>query len=409
MSADRRPDAAATNPTAADPAVPGAASADPPAAATTEPSLPNSIPTVSADLNTTTAGTLPTEPLHLPAARGRAGTCPKCQAPVGAKDRYCEECGQEIGARRVALPRPVDEAGGQAGPSQCESCGGSDHDSDGYCRGCGQLRSQPDRFEADLGAVYLATDRGLSHSRNEDSVAAAVIDGPGGMPGTTVIVVSDGVSSSEDPQAASGAAVRAGVDGCLSALADGDSLEEAVYAGLIAATKAVRAIAKPNGHAPSCTYVSAIVRGYGTGRFEIAHANIGDSRAYWLRTESSASVCPPSQRLTKDDSYAQTLVDFGTDDETAMQHPRAHHLMRWLGADSGAEPAADSCVGTFTTTGPGVLLLCSDGLWNYRPGAGDLAAIATVAERMPAARELVEFALRSGGRDNITVALAPIT
>ncbi|WP_194813518.1 protein phosphatase 2C domain-containing protein [Nocardia sp. XZ_19_385] len=381
----------------------------PPDAAPTHPSLPDSIPTVSAELNPTTAGTVPTEPLPIPAERQRTTACPNCQAPVGVKDRYCEECGQEIGARRVALPRPVDEAGTPAGPSSCESCGGQDHDSDGYCRGCGQLRTQPDRFEADLGAVYVATDRGLSHARNEDSVAAAVIDGPGGIPGTTVIVVSDGVSSSEDPQAASGAAVRAGVDGCLSALADGDSPEEAVYAGLLAAIEAVRATAKPNGHAPSCTYVSAIVRGYGTGEFEIAHANIGDSRAYWLRTESSASVCRPSQKLTKDDSYAQTLVDLGTDEATAMQHPRAHHLMRWLGADSGAEPTADSCVGTFTTTGPGVLLLCSDGLWNYRPGANDLAVIATAAERMPAARELVEFALRSGGRDNITVALAPIT
>ncbi|MEV0251550.1 PP2C family serine/threonine-protein phosphatase [Nocardia sp. NPDC050712] len=381
-------------------------SADPPPdAAPATRSLPDSTPTVSADLTPTT---LPTEPLPIPEARRRTA-CPNCQAPVGVKDRYCEECGQEIGARRVALPRPVAEADAQAGPTVCESCGGQDHDADGYCRGCGQLRSQPDRFEADLGAVYLATDRGLSHARNEDSVAAAVIDAAGGIPGTTVIVVSDGVSSSEDPQAASGAAVRAGVDGCLGALADGDSLTEAVYAGLMAAIAAVRGVAKPNGQAPSCTYVSAIVRGYGTGEFEIAHANIGDSRAYWLRTEGSGATGRPSQRLTKDDSYAQTLVDFGTDDETAMQHPRAHHLMRWLGADSGADPSSDSCVGTFTTTGPGVLLLCSDGLWNYRPGAEDLAAIATAADRMPAARELVEFALRSGGRDNITVAVAPIT
>ncbi|GAB2661292.1 protein phosphatase 2C domain-containing protein [Nocardia goodfellowii] len=404
VSAERPPEpASAERP-------PERAYAGPPAPeAVTDPSLPDSIPTVSADLNPTTAGTLPTEPLHVPETRRRSTTCPNCQAPVGAKDRYCEECGQEIGARRVALPRPAGTAGAPAGPSICESCGGQDHDGDGYCRGCGQLRTQPDRVEADLGAVYVATDRGLSHARNEDSVAAAVLDGPGGMPVTTVIVVSDGVSSSEDPQAASGAAVRAGVDGCLGALADGRSAQEAVYAGLRAAIRAVRAIAKPNGHAPSCTYVSAIVRGYGTGEFEITHANIGDSRAYWLRTESPASVCPPSQRLTKDDSYAQALVDIGTDDETAMRHPRAHHLMRWLGADSGAEPTADSCVGTFTTTGPGVLLLCSDGLWNYRPRADDLAAIATAAERMPAARELVEFALRSGGRDNITVALAPIT
>nr|WP_232542240.1 protein phosphatase 2C domain-containing protein [Nocardia bovistercoris] len=295
--------------------------------------------------------------------------------------------------------------------ARCEGCGGS-FDHDGYCDGCGQLRPQPDRFDADLGAVCVVTDRGLSHARNEDSVAAAVLDGPDGAPAITVIAVSDGVSTSEDPQAASGAASRAGVEACLNALSEGRSAAEASFAGLAAAASAVREVAVVEGHAPSCTYVSAIVLGYGGDAVEITVANVGDSRAYWLRGDeppSAASRALASQRLTTDDSYAQALVDAGAmDEQAAMKDPRAHTLLRWLGADSGPKPWSDSCVRTFRTGGPGTLLLCSDGLWNYRPDPEGLAELIRGADAAEAARALADFAVRRGGSDNITVAVAPV-
>jgi serine/threonine protein phosphatase PrpC len=351
--------------------------------------------------------------------------CPECGAKVGVADRFCEACGRELGARRIALP----EADPTATPP-CAGCGGLRYDVDGYCAECGQLRPEPDRFEADLGAVYVATDRGIAHARNEDSVAAAVVEGAAGQPAATVIVVSDGVSTSEDPQAASGAAARAGVDACLIALGETCSAAEAVMAGLVAASQAVRDIAGPPGHAPSCTYVSAIVRGYGTDAVEIAVANVGDSRAYWLSSDGIAEPIAgapegdpavggpvssrpggnaPSRRLSVDDSWAQALVDAGAmDEESAMRDPRAHTLLRWLGADSEPIPWSDSCVKTLRTTGPGAVLLCSDGLWNYVSDPATLARMIGVAPTMDAARGLVEFALRSGGSDNITVALAPL-
>ncbi|WP_232839672.1 MULTISPECIES: phosphatase [Nocardia] len=355
--------------------------------------------------------TLSIEPSATTAARPQVKSgprCPGCDSVVAAADRFCESCGRELGARRIALPRSESPS-----EADCDSCGGGLYDADGYCRGCGQLRPQPDRFEADLGAVSVVTDRGLSHARNEDSVAAAVVDAADGGPEFTVIAVCDGVSTSEDPQAASGAASRAGVDAVLAALAEGRTPAEAAFAGLAGAARAVRAVAVREGHAPSCTYVSAILRGYGTDTAEITVANVGDSRAYWLNQDVSSSGSGwviASQRLTVDDSYAQALVDAGAmDEEAAMRDPRAHTLLRWLGADSGPKPWSDSCVRTFRTGGPGVLLLCSDGLWNYRPDAADLAALTTGADRMDVARRLVEFALRCGGSDNITVALAPVS
>ncbi|WP_054813676.1 serine/threonine-protein phosphatase [Nocardia arizonensis] len=330
--------------------------------------------------------------------------CPGCSYEVDAADRFCESCGRELGARRVALPtgEPLPDA-------RCDGCDGTAFDADGYCEGCGGLRPEPDRFEADLGTVCLVTDRGIAHARNEDAVAAAVLDEGDGA-STTVIVVSDGVSTSEDPQAASGAACRAGVEACVAALREGRDAAAASFAGLAAAAQAVREVAVVAGQAPSCTYVSAIVRGYGTHGVEITVANVGDSRAYWLRGEvSSGTRALASQRLTVDDSYAQALVDAGAMDErSAMNDPRAHTLLRWLGADSGPEPWSDSCVRTFRTGGPGLLLLCTDGLWNYRPDPAGLAGLAVDAETAVAARALVDFAMCSGGNDNITVALAPV-
>ncbi len=386
-------------------------SAAEPSAAPNPPDQPTS--TVSADVTpsvsaptTSPADTVPTMPLATPAAPPPTSPrCPDCQESVSVTDRYCEACGRELSARRVALPHPESES---APPRPCDACGAQQYDADGYCRGCGQLLAPRDRFEADLGAVCVATDRGIAHARNEDSVAAAVVDGAAG-PQTVVIVVCDGVSTSEDPQAASGTASRSGVDAALTALAEGRDAPDAALAGLAAAAQAVRDIAEDETHAPSCTYVSAIVRGYDADTVEITVANVGDSRAYWLVPAPGAPDIPPSQRLTVDDSWAQALVDAGAmDEQTAMKDPRAHTLLRWLGADSGERPWSDTCVRAFRTRGPGLLLLCSDGLWNYQPDAHGLAALATAAEPMRAARDLVEFALRSGGSDNITVALARV-
>ncbi|GAA5078976.1 PP2C family protein-serine/threonine phosphatase [Nocardia iowensis] len=330
--------------------------------------------------------------------------CPGCAEEVHRQDRFCENCGHELGGRRIALPNHD-----PGPPAACEGCGGLRYDADGYCADCGQLRGVPDRFEADLGAVAVVTDRGIAHARNEDAVAAAVLEGTGGLPATAVIAVADGVSTSANPQAASGAAARAGVDACRAALLDGLPAAEAAMAGLAAAAEAVRDVAVTDGHAPSCTYVSAVVQA-GQESTEITVVNVGDSRGYWLHADAPDDPRnPPSQRLTVDDSWAQALIDAGAmDEQAAMNDPRAHTLIRWLGADSPAKPWSDNCLRTLRTTGPGVLLLCSDGLWNYLSDATALAEVATSTAAAVAARELVEFALRCGGSDNITVAIVPV-
>jgi serine/threonine protein phosphatase PrpC len=91
----------------------------------------------------------------------------------------------------------------------------------------------------------------------------------------------------------------------------------------------------------------------------------------------------------------------------ALTSPHAHVVTRWVGADPAEAPPH---VATFEPPGPGVLLLCSDGLWNYQPEAAELASLAlprALTDPLGAAKELVQFAIESGGRDNITVVLAP--
>ena len=130
---------------------------------------------------------------------------------------------------------------------------------------------------------------------------------------------------------------------------------------------------------------------------------LGDSRAYWLTADPAGSV-----RLTKDDSIAEEIVAAGVASvDEAMASPQAHVITRWLGADL---PGPEPHVARFTPPGPGVVLICSDGLWNYRQEAADLAAMALPAaqtEPLPAAAGMVKFAVDQGGLDNITVAITP--
>ena len=263
-------------------------------------------------------------------------------------------------------------------------------------------------MEEDLGQVAGVSDRGLRHSRNEDAMHFAVADTEAGP--VAVAIVCDGVSSAPRPDEASWTAVNAGI----TLLAEGAERSEDPEAISLAAVKvagqALTELAGPDG-APASTYVSAVV-----GPQQITVCWLGDSRAYWLAANAAVPAGPHdtiditggSKRVTRDDSLAEEIVAAGlaTMDE-AMASPQAHVITRWLGADL---PEPQAHIEQFTPAGPGVLLLCSDGLWNYRPEAAELAAMAmpaALARPLDAAADLAKFALDSGGLDNITVVIIP--
>jgi serine/threonine protein phosphatase PrpC len=337
---------------------------------------------------------------------GEETTCPHCAAPAGLADRFCESCGGPLfevappQVHRVAIPR-----GGPSLQGPCTDCGNAGF-ADGYCTACGHRRVEPDRDEATLGVIALITDRGLHHARNEDAAAAGMLSVPdSGRPPAIAVAVCDGVSSSGEPQMASAAASKGGVEAMLAALAASGEPRAAVLAGLAeAASAAARAgTGVDPGNAPSCTYTAATVVTNARGHVQITVGNVGDSRAYWLPEPPA-----PARQLTLDDSVAQELMTAGASAESEFVLRGAHTITRWLGADAGATPWSETSVQTVTVDGPGSLLLCSDGLWNYLPDADDLARFCSGTDPMSAVRALTEHALEAGGQDNVTVVVVPI-
>jgi serine/threonine protein phosphatase PrpC len=262
-----------------------------------------------------------------------------------------------------------------------------------------------DHQEIDLRLMAGVTDRGLRHRQNEDAMELAVVpaaDGP-----VLVAVVCDGVSTSIRPAEASLAAAQAAAEVLRTAAQDGTDLTEASSAAVRSAESAVASLAESPGGVGSATFVSAVITSSAA-----TLCWLGDSRAYWLgapATPAPESPAPETaQRLTRDDSLAEEMVAAGLlPADEALSSPHAHVVTRWVGADPGE---ATPHVVTFEPPGPGVLMLCSDGLWNYQPDAGKLAELALPAaltNPLGAAQALVTFAIEAGGRDNITVVLAP--
>jgi PPM family protein phosphatase len=319
--------------------------------------------------------------------------CPDCGEPAEATDRYCENCGGSLQLRRTPAGGPI----GRVSADSCVGCGSTQLGADGFCEQCG--RAQPtgrDRMEFDLELVAGVSDRGRQRKRNEDSMAFGVL-GPAEAPTAVVAIVCDGVGSTERADSASQAAVDAAFESIVDELLDGRQPGEATGTGAASAYSAVNVLARPDSPetAPSCTFVSAVVTAE-----EITVGWIGDSRAYWVPDSPST----PSRRITTDDTLVAQLVAAGMDESEASKHLNAHALARWVGADAEQDPPH---IVTLKPDGPGRLVVCSDGLWNYLPEAETLAAKTTDSPPLKLSAELTTVALELGGHDNITVVVVP--
>ncbi|MGH1489027.1 MAG: PP2C family serine/threonine-protein phosphatase [Acidimicrobiales bacterium] len=341
--------------------------------------------------------------------------CPNCGEAAPEDAKWCEACGQDLNSE----PLPA-----------CVSCGEREVAEEGYCLSCGHKQPEErDHMEFDAGAAVGVTDRGKRHRHNEDAVAIGVTSD-----GTAVLVVCDGVSSTPGSAEASLRASTAARDLLLAGLepapVGAESAEDAVAAqdavkGENAAeidvsallTRAVEAAQveatatvidgdgpeqsnapHTDGGPPSSTFVAVVARPTiaepdstdsaggtdgtdSTGSTELATAWVGDSRAYWVGDESS--------RLTP------------------VDHELEGSLVRWLGADS-IDPTPDIALNT--VSGPGHVVVCSDGLWRYASDVGELAElvgrlVTDGKHGLGLASAMVDFANEGGGHDNISVAL----
>ncbi|MFI5986343.1 PP2C family protein-serine/threonine phosphatase [Streptomyces sp. NPDC051555] len=292
--------------------------------------------------------------------------------------------------------------GGEPTGKTCVACRAGRVDTDGYCEHCGHAQPRErDHLEEELGSVAAVSDRGLRHHRNEDSFAVAATALPDGS-AATVAIVCDGVSSASRPDEASAAAAVAANEALLDALPRGALPQQAMHEAILAAATAVNALAPevPGAqNAPACTLVGAVTAG---GLLIIGW--VGDSRAYWVPDDRSA----PPARLTEDDSWAAQMVAAGLMNEAeAYADARAHAITGWLGADAyELEPHTVA----FKPDRPGVVVVCTDGLWNYAESAQDMARVLpadAAARPLHSAQVLVGHALDGGGHDNVTVAVVP--
>lgn len=325
--------------------------------------------------------------------------CPQHGPAAHPDHRFCEVCGSNLRTGEAAPTPPQLVApdvpawvSSTADGASCAACGTTGPARDGYCDHCGRRRTAGrDRAELDLGRVGGVTDR-ARRRHNEDAIAIGRVDG------ATVAVVCDGVSTSPRADAASHAAADAGIAAVLAALVAGAATDSATVEGTRAAAAAARAVVRPgDGNAPpSCTYVSAVVTAD-----TVTVGWIGDSRAYWLSPRPGESA-----RLSIDDSVAGHLAAGRSLPAGAETGPDPRALIRWLGADStDAEPAVVSR----RPTGPGVVVICSDGLSHYLPEPDALAAAVFAAAGPPVAvaRALTATAVNAGGHDNVAVAVLP--
>lgn len=290
----------------------------------------------------------------------------------------------------------------------CVACGLGGVDPDGYCEHCGHAQPRPrDHQEHELKGVAAVSDRGLRHHRNEDAFAVSATSLPDGTP-AVVAVVCDGVSSAYRPDDASAAAAKAVNESLLDALRHGTTPAEAMREALVSGARAVSDLALedrgkrdpfPAFNAPACTCVGAVTAG---DVFTVGW--VGDSRAYWIPDDRTR----PPARLTEDDSWAARMVAAGImSEEAAYADARAHAITGWLGADAGE---LDPHTASFQPDEPGVVVVCTDGLWNYAESSAELASVVPPDARhrpLHAARALVGVALDGGGHDNITVAVLP--
>ncbi|MCP2359856.1 serine/threonine protein phosphatase PrpC [Nonomuraea thailandensis] len=292
--------------------------------------------------------------------------------------------------------------------SRCVACGGGTVAPDGHCWDCGTaqpaFRSHVE-LTTDAGAAGVS-DRGLRRAVNADAMALSRAGA------WTVGVVCDGVSMSPRSERAAQVAADAGAATTIALLRAGALPETALAEGAIRAGRAVTALAgslqgsgpgrprdAPAQDAPACTYVAGVA-----ARDGVWACWVGDSRAYWLPGEGVATA------MTEDDTGEHEA------------------LSAWLGADAGRpEPRIRS----YRPSTPGLLLLCTDGLWRHFPDASalrDQARAGALRGRAPAgsgrapgddlpgragsgapgaARALVDHALAAGGQDNITALLLP--
>ncbi len=238
---------------------------------------------------------------------------------------------------------------------------------------------------------YGLTDVGKVRSNNQDSFRACKLEN-----GAVSAVVCDGMGGAAGGSLASETACDAfceliSQNSKLFFDAEGNLKEKVVRNALLTAVnKANTAVYKKALMDNSLSGMGTTLTACFVYKNVFMSVNVGDSRTYAIYSDHA-------ERVSKDHSYVQALVDEGEiTEEQAQHHPKKNIILRAVGIDDSVE------VDFFTRPADmDYILLCSDGLSNYIPDS-ELHKFFTASDIKGKTVDLVDFANLSGGGDNIT-------
>jgi PPM family protein phosphatase len=203
-------------------------------------------------------------------------------------------------------------------------------------------------------------------------------------------MVADGVGGRPGGERASGTALQAIADWAVNTMRfhyQHDPISESAYLkdlteAVLQSHEAIRA--REAGTATTLTMVM-----FRWPRAYLVH--VGDSRCYRLRDSKL-------ERLSKDQTMAQALVDAG------VMPPDVADASRWKHVLSSALGAADAVPATsvYDHRWDDVMLLCTDGLTKHVSDDEIRGILAGVKSSEEICRTLVNLALERGGTDNVT-------
>ena len=251
-------------------------------------------------------------------------------------------------------------------------------------------------------SVFAYTDVGRHRSGNEDAfLIADLTTGKVGLRPDMVthkvgergslLVVSDGMGGALAGEVASELAVTTIRESLLQIPTD-----MGAYQRLKLATEVANEVIWNEGQRDAslagmgATVTAALVQG------SAAHiAQVGDSRAYMIRGGQI-------KQITKDQSYAQMLVDSGLIKPEEMELVPKNVIAQAL----GAKQAIDVALTSVQLCRNDYLVLCSDGLSGKIEAEEIRQVIVESSDLGFACRQLIQIANDRGGEDNITVVIA---
>ncbi|MFI3324761.1 MAG: Stp1/IreP family PP2C-type Ser/Thr phosphatase [Clostridia bacterium] len=240
--------------------------------------------------------------------------------------------------------------------------------------------------------IFSNTNIGLVRNSNQDAYAFGIVSD-----NCCWSVVCDGMGGANGGNVASEIAVNTAQTILKEKMQESLTEDELIELSSVCISKAntnvfAKAFDEPSLKGMGTTMIVTLVNGD-----DICISHVGDSRVYRFSDDKVVQI-------TQDHSYVQELVNRGEiTKETARVHPHRNIITRSVGIHSTVE--IDSAL--IKANAKDLIILCSDGLSSYLTEE-DFERIIKDNEIENLCDVLIEFALKKGGADNITVSVISI-